>query len=81
MRTTLDIDDDVLMAVRERARRQRRSAGDVLSEIARQALSAPNRSGREVGEPQSFFGFEPLPPRGGLVSNDLIDRLRDEDDE
>ncbi|HUP25435.1 MAG TPA: antitoxin, partial [Thermoanaerobaculia bacterium] len=40
MRTTLDIADDVLLAVKERARRERRSAGEVLSDLARQALQA-----------------------------------------
>ncbi|MHB1593421.1 MAG: ribbon-helix-helix domain-containing protein [Streptosporangiaceae bacterium] len=36
-RTTLSIDDDVLSAVKERARRQRRGIGEVLSDLARQA--------------------------------------------
>jgi selenide,water dikinase len=35
----------------------------------------------EVGAPESFYGFDPLPPRGGVVSNEVIDRLRDEDGE
>ncbi|HEY0557449.1 MAG TPA: antitoxin, partial [Thermoanaerobaculia bacterium] len=39
MRTTLDIAEDVLLAVKERARRQKRSAGDLLSELAREALT------------------------------------------
>jgi len=39
VRTTLSIDDDVLVAVKERARRERRSAGEVLSELARDALT------------------------------------------
>ena len=47
MRTTLSIDDDVLYAVKSLARRQRRSAGEVLSELARQALQAPAGQGVE----------------------------------
>lgn len=47
MRTTLSIDDDVLYAVKSLARRQRRSVGEVLSELARQALQAP--AGQAVG--------------------------------
>ncbi|WP_345612096.1 ribbon-helix-helix protein, CopG family [Pseudonocardia adelaidensis] len=39
MRTTVNLDDDVLLAVQERARRERRSVGEVLSELARQALT------------------------------------------
>jgi hypothetical protein len=75
MRTTLSIDDDVLLAVKQRARRERRSIGQVLSDLARQALTNPQPE-RKVEA--SFYGFEPLPPRGSAVSNDLIDRLREE---
>lgn len=78
MRTTLDIAEDVLLAVKERARRQRRSAGEVLSELARKALTQTGQPG-EIGEAESFYGFEPLPPRGKAVSNELIDKLREED--
>ena len=49
MRTTLDIDPDILSGVKARARRERRSAGAVLSEVARQALTgaaAEQRRGR-----------------------------------
>ena len=75
MRTTLDIDEDVLLAVKERARREKKSAGAVLSEVARQGLTAPAavESGR--------FGFPTLSPRGEAVTNALIDRLREEDGE
>ena len=77
MRTTVDVAEDVLMAVKERARREKRSAGEVLSDLARSGLQA-NR-GFEVAEPVSFYGFEPLPPRGPAVSNQLIDKLREDD--
>lgn len=84
MRTTLNISDDVLYAVKERARRQNRSAGEVLSDLAREALTggrrhSPRPAPAEVAEPESFFGFQPLPHRGPAVSNELIDRLREEE--
>jgi hypothetical protein len=78
MRTTLSIDDDVLRAVKERAKRQRRSIGEVLSDLARQALTGQYRTGAE-GTPERFHGFEPFPHRGAAVSNDLIDQLREEE--
>lgn len=80
MRTTLDIADDVLAAVRELGRRQRRSIGEVISELARQALVAgtPSAADGKVEEPASFYGFDPLPPRGVVVTDELIDRLREE---
>lgn len=78
MRTTLSVADDVLIAVKERAHREKRSIGDVLSDLARQALTSQHREAQE-GEPESFCGFEPFPHRGGAVSNALIDQLRDEE--
>jgi hypothetical protein len=79
VRTTLDIADDVLHAVKERARRERRSAGEVISDLARQGLQE-RRHAAEVAEGGVFHGFRPLPPRGAAVSNELIDALRDEED-
>lgn len=84
MRTTLDIAEDVLFAVKERARREKRSAGQVLSDLARDALTGRAGHGLlgrgdEVAEAPSFYGFEPLPHRGPAVSNELIDRLREEE--
>jgi len=76
MRITLDIADDVLMAVEDRARQQKRSAGDLLSELAREALTWEDAEAKKA---KSFYGFDPLPSRGGPVSNELIDKLREED--
>jgi hypothetical protein len=39
VRTTLDLDDDVVAAARELATVQRRSLGSVLSELARRGLT------------------------------------------
>lgn len=74
MRTTLDIDDDVLRAAKERARRERRSAGSVLSELARRGLTATSTA----GPARADFGFEPLRSRGGVVTNALIDELAED---
>lgn len=79
MRTTLDIDEDVLSAVRERARREDRTIGQTLSELARRALTSPAQPGMAAGEPEAVYGLRPLPHRGGVVSNELIDKLRDDD--
>jgi hypothetical protein len=76
MRTTLNIADDVLLAVKERARWEKRSAGEILSELARETLT---HRLHQLTEPKGFYGFEPVPSRGGTVSNELIDKLREED--
>lgn len=76
MRTTLSIDDDVLIAVRERAVREKRSIGEVLSGLAREALTG---RGSTPAPDTTRQGFRVLPPRGGLVTNSLVDRLREEE--
>ena len=78
MRTTLDIDDDVLLAAKERARRERKSAGAVISELARRALTDSGRP-PGVGEPAVLYGFRPFVGGNTIVTNDLINKLRDED--
>lgn len=77
VRTTVNLDDDVLVAVQERARRERRSVGEVLSELARQALTEGIPAQRAEGR----HGFHPLPSRGRPVSNALVDRLREDEPE
>ena len=80
MRTTLNIDDDLLIAVKEVARRESKSAGAVVSNLLRQSLARGGRDGPEVqaDEPGAEFGFRPFPKRGGLLTNELIDRLGEE---
>ena len=78
MRTTLDIADDVLQAAKERARRENKTAGEVISELARSALTAAPAASR-AGEPRAHYGLRPFPRRGRIVTNELIDRLREED--
>ena len=79
MRTTLDISDDVLQAAKERARRENKTIGEVVSELARSALTAPPTSARTAREPKAVYGIRPFPKRGGLVTNDMIDKLREDD--
>jgi len=76
MRTTLDIDDDVLRAAKELARREKKTAGAVISELTRKALTAAPES---VGQTKAVRGFRPFPRRGGIVTNAQIDKLREED--
>jgi hypothetical protein len=79
MRTTLDIDDDVLSAAKELAKAEGKTMGQVMSELARRALTAPHG----FAEAQAAFAtaddWELLPSREGPpVTNDLIRRIQDE---
>jgi hypothetical protein len=78
MRTTLDIDDDVLRAARDLARREKKTAGKVISDLVRRALGAPP-PGSAAKEPKALHGFRPFPRRGGIVTNEVIDKLREDD--
>ena len=78
MRTTLDIADDVLQAAKERAKREHKTIGEIISELARRALtSAPEPL--SVKDPKAVHGLKPFARRGGIVTNELIGKLRDED--
>ena len=77
MRTTLNIDDDVLIAVKELARRESRSVGDMMSSLLRQSLTHGRADGTAGHGQEAEFGFRPFPRRGGIVTNELIDRLRE----
>ena len=87
MRTTLDIDDDVLAAAKELALRERSSAGQVLSRLARVALTggaavAPASgvlTAAEPAPPAYASGFRPFASRGTLVTSADVDRVRDEE--
>ena len=74
MRTTLAIDDDVLASARALARRERKSVGEVISALARQALR------REPDEaPTVRNGVALLSRRDGAtpVTLEMVNALRD----
>lgn len=80
MRTTLDIDDDVLQAAKELARRERKTAGRVLSELARRGLTEGNdQPSKSASTKEAFLGFRPFARRGAIVTNEMINQLREED--
>jgi hypothetical protein len=72
MRTTLDIDEDVLESAKELAARRGTTAGRVLSELARRALASHARS------PRKRNGVPVLPKQQGvrIVTSEIINRLR-----
>jgi len=81
MRTTLDIDNDVLAAAKELARQQNLSAGQVVSQLLRKVLTgrAENSAAAQdagLGSP-SVAGFRPFPAGKAVVTNDAVNRLRE----
>ena len=77
MRTTLDIDDDILLVAKERARMDKISIGRALAQMARAGLNQPARETTRRGSRKSPLGITPLPSRGEIITNDHVNRLRD----
>ena len=74
MRTTLNLDDDVLRAVKEIARLRGATAGEVISELARRALEQPPVSGSvRNGVPL----LDPVEGAGIVTSEDVADLVDD----
>jgi hypothetical protein len=73
MRTTLMIDDDVLAAARQLAERQDRTVGEVISDLARKALSPAQAQPTPNG-----IGLLPAHENPTPVTLELVKRLRDE---
>jgi hypothetical protein len=74
MRTTLDIDADVLETAKELAAKRGTTAGRVLSDLARSALTPRDRTTR-------IRNSVPILPQrrdGGLVTPEIVNRIRDE---
>jgi hypothetical protein len=84
MRTTLDIADDVLQAAKELARAQNKTAGQVLSELARKGLTQAGQ-GSGLAEDAAPYAGGPFVMKNGwyvltgregvVVTKEQVDRL------
>lgn len=86
MRTTLDIDIDVLGAARDVARAERRTIGAVISDMARRGFTlgaaldepAPECAPADPDRWLIERGIRPLPAGQSLVTDQQVEALRDE---
>ena len=77
MRTTLDIEDDVLQAAKELAQRDGGTAGQIISTLARRGLAgSPKKSRKTAG---SRGGVPLLPSRGEVVTLEHVQNLMDKE--
>lgn len=79
MRTTLDIDEDVLLAAKAHAARERRSLGAVISDLARESLRRPSAAA-SAGAGKRVGRFAVLPQRDEVVTVEHVRRLQDAED-
>ena len=76
MRTTLDIDQDVLQAAHEIAQRENTTIGKVISDLARRTLAArPNN--KPIFKIKN--GVPVLPSRGEIVTMEKIQKIMDDE--
>ncbi|MGH9422337.1 MAG: CopG family transcriptional regulator [Thermoanaerobaculia bacterium] len=74
MRTTLEIDDDVLLAAKEIAANRRTTVGRVLSDLVRTSLHFAEGEQIRNGVP-----LMPRRPKGSpALTMEIVNRLRDE---
>jgi hypothetical protein len=76
MRTTLDIDEDVLAAAKQLAKKRKSTAGEVISDLARQALT---KSSTAAEEPLYRNGFRLLPRTGQIITSEMVKKWLEED--
>ncbi len=73
MRTTLDIEEDILLAAKQIARQRGKTLGQVLSDLARDALTRKSPVSEKHGLP-----LFPIRPDAGIVTLEFVNQLRDE---
>ena len=91
MRTTLDIDDDVLITAKSVARRECKTLGRIVSDLARASLQRRGQdqvrlaSGKkleqnDVSRRLKDLGLVPYSaPKGRLVTNEMVRKLIEEE--
>lgn len=82
MRTTLDIDEDILAAAKDLARAEGRTMGQIISELARRGLTTPSFGhGGGFAEAQAAFevnNWPTFPDRPGPpVTSAMIEEIQD----
>jgi len=77
MRTTLDIEDDVLQAAKELAQREGGTAGKIISSLARRGLMRPLSPKKKSSATRG--GVPLLISRGELVTLEHVQNLMDQE--
>jgi hypothetical protein len=89
MRTTINIADDIFFAAKDFARRDEKTFGETLNGLMRKGLQtlqqvntrsaiAPHVES-DIDRQFREMGFRTMPSRGGIVTNELINQIREEE--
>jgi uncharacterized protein YnzC (UPF0291/DUF896 family) len=74
MRTTLDIDTDLLLAAKEMAAGKNMTTGAVVSELMRKAFASTASTSERV----VMNGLRVVPPTGNVVTNKMVKDIREQ---
>ena len=74
MRTTLNLDDDVLATAKALAARERRSLGEVVSDLVRRAVEPVSEGAVE----RNGIPLFPVGRGAGVVTPEIVNELLDE---
>ena len=77
MRTTLDLDEDILNAAKALAAQEHKPVGQFVSELLREALPARS-GGTSAMRARERYGFRPIPAGGAVVTNEVVNKIRDD---
>ncbi len=90
MRTTINFADHALHAAKDYANRNQKTFGEAVNELVLKGLQAlhsvqakpkthKTMSAKELDAKFHAMGFRTIPSRGGVVTNELINQIRDEE--
>jgi predicted mannosyl-3-phosphoglycerate phosphatase (HAD superfamily) len=86
MRTTINLDDDIYYTTKHIASHENKTAGEVLSQLARLGLQIQATSSSAINETTKFdreladLGLIPYAAQNGkIVTNQLVNDMRDEE--
>jgi hypothetical protein len=74
MRTTLDIEEDILLAAKELAKKEGTTAGQVLSALARKGLTHASPKKLSIRE-----GVPVFPSRGEVITLEKVQQIMDKE--
>lgn len=85
MRTTIDIDDDILATAKEIAKKERVSTGAVVSRLARSGFYADRVAAQSAKSSEietrikTRNGVPVFPPTGSIVTDQSVRQIREDE--
>lgn len=90
MRTTINFADHALYAAKSYAQQQQQTLGEAVNELVLKGLQAMSAVKTKTKSPKAMstaeldarfhaMGFRTIPSRGGVITNELVNQIREEE--